>query len=278
MARKYETMAICYDFDGTLSPGYMQNYDFIPSLGLRISDFWSEVKRHTKEQNGDEILIYMGQMLRKAGADPDVKVTKDAFMQFGKTVELFSGVTDWFERIDSFGKEKEVHIEHFIISSGLREMIAGTEIAKHFKYIFASGFWYDKYNIAQFPAVAVNYTTKTQYLFRINKGSYDLSDNATVNKYTPNDERPVPFENIVFIGDGETDIPCFRLVKEQGGHSIAVYKPNTKGGKATGYKLKQQGRVNCVVPADYTENSPLDQYTKSIIDHVSVRAAKKRLE
>lgn len=277
MARKHVPLAICYDFDGTLSPGYMQNYDFIPKLGMKTGEFWAEVKKLTRDQHGDEILIYMGHMLRKADANA-VSVKREAIEKFGESIELFEGIEGWFSRVNEYGRSKEVGVQHFIISSGLREMIRGTRIGKQFREIFASGFWYDHEGVARFPALGVNYTTKTQYLFRINKGSLDVWDKDKINSYVPPDERPVPFRNMVFFGDGETDIPCFRLVKDQGGHSIAVYKPRAKkGGKGVAEKLIEQGRVNFAVPANYSEDSEADQAIKAIIDKVAADAALRRL-
>jgi phosphoserine phosphatase len=277
MSHKHVPLAICYDFDGTLSPGYMQNYDFIPKLGVKTSAFWAEVKKLAREQHGDEILIYMGLMLRKAD-QAGVSVKKEAIERFGQSIDLFEGVEDWFARTTDYGKKHGVAVEHFIISSGLREMIKGTKVGKHFREIFASGFWYDHEGVARFPALGVNYTTKTQYLFRINKGSLEVWDKDKVNSYVAPDDRPVPFKNMVFIGDGETDIPCFRLVKDQGGHSIAVYKPgDRKGGKAVAEKLIAQGRVNFAVPANYTEGKAADLTIKAIIDKIAADGALKRL-
>ncbi len=277
MARKHTHAAIAYDFDGTLSPGNMQEYDFIPKLGMKPKAFWSEVKELAKQQDGDEILIYMGQMLKKANA-ADVQITKSAFTQFGATIELFKGVTEWFDRINAYGREREVKIEHYIISSGLREMIRGTSIANHFSRIFASGFWYDQHDVARFPALGVNYTTKTQYLFRINKGELDVWDHSKINEYTPPKERPVPFSNMIFVGDGETDIPCFRLVKDQGGHSIAVYRSSAKTkGKKYAENLIEQGRVHFALAADYQPESPLDQAVKLVIDKIALDAAFARM-
>ncbi len=147
-------------------------------------------------------------------------------------------------------------------------MIAGTPISKHFTRIFASSFIYDHHGVASWPAMALNYTTKTQFIFRINKGSLDVYDHSVINDYVPPEERPIPFKHMVFIGDGETDVPCFRLVKDQGGHSIAVYKPNSQKTKTE--KLLKDGRVNFIAPADYNEGKQIDQVVKAIIDKVAV--------
>ncbi len=269
MSKKNAPLAICYDFDGTLSPGYMQDYEFIPKIGMTSDDFWNDVTRLAEEQHGDGILIYMGLLLRKADA-AGVSVKEKNLEKFGEKIKLFKGVQEWFDRINAYGHDKEIEIEHYIISSGLRELIRGTPIGKYFKEIFASGYWYDHEGIARFPAIGVNYTTKTQYLFRINKGSLNVWDREKINRYIPDDERPVPFSNIVFFGDGDTDIPCFRLVKDQGGHAIAVYeKTKSNEGKSRALELIDQGRVNFVVPADYTQGSEADNLIKAIIEKKS---------
>jgi len=266
MARKKPTIAICYDFDGTLSPGNMQEYDFFPQLGIKPGDFWKEAKERAKKQHGDSILAYMCLMIEKAVASGKVRITRKAFVDYGKQVELFDGVVDWFKRINEYGREKRANIEHYIISSGIREMIEGTPIFRKFKKIYASGFWYDQHDVAKWPAQALNFTTKTQFLFRINKGCLDEWDNVEVNKYVPENKRSVPFKRIIYLGDGTTDIPCMKLVKAQGGYSIAVYRPNTKGAKDAAKSLLKEDRVNFVLPADYTDGSALDKQVKAIID------------
>ena len=269
MSKKNTPLAICYDFDGTLSPGYMQDYEFIPKIGMTSDDFWKDVTRLAEEQHGDGILIYMGLLLRKADA-AGVSVKRKNLEKFGEKIKLFNGVQDWFNRVNAYGREKEIDIEHYIISSGLRELIRGTPIAKYFKEIFASGYWYDHEGIARFPAIGVNYTTKTQYLFRINKGSLNVWDREKINRYIPDEERPVPFSNIVFFGDGDTDIPCFRLVKDQGGHAIAVYeKTKSNEAKSRALELIDQGRVNFAVPTDYSHGSEADRLIKAIIDKIA---------
>jgi len=272
VARKHIEMAIAYDFDGTLADGNMQEHQFLPDIGMKPNTFWAEVKRLTKEHQGDEVLIYMNLMLRKA-AEANVPVRQVDFKERGKTIHMFEGVEDWFDRITAYGKTKGVRIKHYLVSSGNVEILAGTPIATKFAQVYASKFMFDSNGVATWPALAVNYTTKTQYLFRINKGAFDLSDNSKVNQFVEKPDRPVPFENMVFIGDGSTDIPCFRLVKEQGGLSVAVFKPHTKGARGKANKYVKDGRVHCIAPAIYTEGSEIDLIIKASIDAVAARTA-----
>lgn len=275
MSKKLTPIAIAYDFDGTLAPGNMQEFDFIPEIGATTKKFWDDVALLAQTHEADNILMYMRLMLKKA-QQAQVQVRKENFSDFGKQVKLFPGVEGWFDRIDSYGRDKGADVQHFIISSGLREMIAGTSIAKKFSKIFASSFFYDHHGVAEWPALALNYTTKTQYLFRINKGVLNVYDHKSVNRYVPHSQRPVPFSNMIYVGDGETDIPCFRLVKEQGGHSIAVYKPHTKGAKETAQKLMQEGRVNFGAVADFSAGKAIDRYMKAVIDKVTSAAVVAR--
>lgn len=267
MAKKLIPMAISYDFDGTLAPGNMQEYDFIPALNMRSRQFWTSVDDLAKKHEMDQILAYMHTMLEEA-RKAKVAVRKVDFKTFGANIVMFPGVQDWFRRINAYAKGKGVRLDHFIISSGIREMVEGTPIYKEFKRVYASGFMFDHNGVACWPALAVNYTTKTQYLFRINKGSLDVHDNSVINKYVPKEQRPVPFEHMVFVGDGETDIPCMRLVKDQGGHSIAVYNPNKRGTKKHAEKLIEDGRATLFATADYQEGSAIDLAVKAIIDKV----------
>jgi haloacid dehalogenase-like hydrolase len=272
MGRKRIGMAIAYDFDGTLSPGNMQEYDFIPALGLRPKEFWKEVKQNAQKDDADEILAYMSLMLEKAH-HKKVSVRRQNFVDFGRGVELFTGVADWFDRINRYANDEKVCVQHFIISSGIREMVEGTAVAKHFAAIFASAFKYDHNDVAHWPALALNYTTKTQYLFRINKGNLNVWDNSRINEFVEKSKRSVPFERMIFIGDGQTDVPCMRLVKDQGGHSIAVYCKRKRFALKRAQDLLTQGRVNFVAPADYTDGSPLDQIVKAIVSKVAADGA-----
>ena len=202
----------------------MQERDFIPQIGMTKKSFWTEVRERCEKHQADNILIYMQLMLEKANA-AQVRIQRKNFVDYGKGLKLFSGVDKWFERINQYGKAGGIRVTHHVIASGIREMIMGTSIKKHFKDIYASSFCFDQHNVATWPALALNYTTKTQYLFRINKGIHNVFEHDRVNQYVAPADRAVPFTNMIFIGDGETDIPCFRLVKEQGGHSIAVFNP-----------------------------------------------------
>lgn len=267
MSRKLTPVAIAYDFDGTLAPGNMQEYDFIPALNMKSKEFWREVKKLTIDQEADEILAYMWLMLSKAQA-AHLPVRKSDFKAFGASIALFPGVLEWFDRLNTYGKAQGCKVEHFIISSGLREMIEGTSISKKFKKIYGSGFMFDHNGVAHWPAVAMNYTTKTQYIFRINKGSLDVHDNSVINQFVPKEDRPVPFENMLFLGDGETDIPCMRLVKDQGGHAIAVYNPGKRGAKDTAAKLVNDGRATLYAPANYEPGSQVEQAVQAVIDKI----------
>lgn len=271
MPKKLIPMAIAYDFDGTLAPGNMQEYDFIPALNMMSKAFWKSVNEIAQQHEMDQILAYMWAMLREADK-ADIRVHKTDFKNFGKNITLFPGVADWFKHINAYAKSKGIRLEHYIISSGIREMVEGTPIYKEFKKVYASGFMFDHNGVACWPALAVNYTTKTQYLFRINKGSLDVHDNSVINKFVPKDQRPVPFENMIFIGDGETDIPCMRLVKDQGGHSIAVYNGNKRGVKKHADQLVTEGRATLSAAADFQDGSAIDQCVKAIIDKVEAAA------
>ena len=264
-------VAIAYDFDGTLAPGNMQEHVFLPTLAIEKSAFWAKTNAMAKEQQGDQILTYMYQMLVEA-RHANLPMRRTDWQDHGRGITLFPGVADWFPRITAAGLDRGLDIQHFVISSGLREMIEGTPIHRFFKAVFASGFLYDASGVAVAPALAVNYTTKTQFLFRINKGALDLSDDKAVNAFVPPEKRSLPFANITFIGDGDTDVPCFRLVKEQGGHSIAVYpEGDDERGRRT-RRLLDEGRVHGVTSANYLPGGDLERRLLAILDLIIARA------
>ena len=269
-------MAIAYDFDGTLAPGNMQEYNFIPDLNMDKGEFWQEANELAKKHDMDEVLAYMHLMLIKA-KEKNIPIREEAFMKYGEKITFFEGVETYFERINAYAASKNMHLEHFIISSGLREFVKGTAIAKHFKTIFASGFEYDDNGVACWPALVVNYTNKTQYLFRINKGIYNSYDNTLINKSMPEDERAVPFSNFIYIGDGETDVPAMKMVNLYGGTTIAVYNPASvatphrpKSSKDICLDLIRQNRADYIAPTNYTEGGELDVMLKKIIDKTAM--------
>lgn len=271
MPKKLIPMAIAYDFDGTLAPGNMQEYDFIPALHMRSKQFWHTVNEIAVTHEADPILAYMHAMLEEA-RKAKVAVRKSDFKNYGAKIALFPGVQGWFDRINTYAKGKGVRLQHYIISSGLREMLEGTTIYKKFRKVYASGFMFDHNDVACWPALGLNYTTKTQYLFRINKGTLDVHDNSRINKFVPKADRPLPFENMIFIGDGETDIPCMRLVKDQGGHAIAVYNPDKYGSRKTAEQLITDGRATLIAPTDYQANSAVEKAVQAIIDRIESTA------
>ena len=276
MPTQHAYMAIVYDFDGTLAPGNVQENQFIPDVGMTKQDFWAEVQRMTKQHQADGILMYMRLMLKRAQA-AEKPVRKQDFEELATNVGLFQGVEGWFDRINDYGKQKGLQVQHYIVSSGNAEIIENTSIARHFEQIYASKFFYDENGVADWPALAINYTTKSQFLFRINKGAHDLSDSTQINQYVSMENRPVPFEHMVYVGDGETDVPCFRLVKEQGGLAIAVYKPNTGGAKQKALRFVEEGRVHRVARAVYSDGSDMDKIIKTRIDFLSAQIEQRKI-
>lgn len=261
MAAKKPIIALMYDFDKTLCTTDMQAYTFIPNLGMSADEFWTKASNLAENKKMDRILAYMYLMLDEAHIHRK-PIRRDDFVALGKDLELYDGVAGWFGRINQFGKEQGVTIKHYIISSGLREIIEGSSIYKEFDDVFAGEFLYDENGVACWPKNVVNYTTKTQFLFRINKGVLDISNDDDLNRFTPEENRPVPFRNMIYIGDGLTDVPCMKLVKVNGGCSIAVYQQGKRNKVAD---LIRDQRVNFIEPADYSEDSKLDVIVKDII-------------
>lgn len=256
-------LAICYDFDKTLSPDDMQAQGFIQEVGYDVKEFWTESNSLAEDNDMDQNLAYMYKMVENA--EGTMIFNKKTLADYGAKIKLFPGVNEWFERIKKFGEENGVIVEHYIISSGLKEMIDGTEVAQNgvFEKIYASSFYYNEKGVAKWPAQVVNFTNKTQFLFRIEKGVLDINDSG-VNEYFPPDKIRIPFRNMVYIGDSDTDIPCMKLVNSYGGNSIGVYNPETQD-KTKVYKMINDNRIKYFVPADYSENTALDSLIKNII-------------
>ena len=265
-------LAICYDFDRTLSPEDMQAQGYIQSIGYDVADFWKESNSLAADNDMDQNLAYMYTMVTKARGR--LVFNKEILKADGAKIKLYPGVDTWFTRVNQYGQEKGITIEHYIISSGLKEMIEGTMVAKYFKKIYASSFYFDDVGVAVWPAQAVNYTNKTQYLFRIKKGILDINDQK-VNDYFDPDKVVVPFRNMVYIGDSDTDILCMKLVNSNGGYSIGVYDSETQD-KTKVFKMLREHRIKYFAPADYREGSSLEGLIKNIVDRTKTNEVLER--
>lgn len=264
-------VALLYDFDRTLSTQDMQNYRFIPSLDMSPSEFWGAANDFAQENKMDGILAYMYTMIRKA-KEKGVVFDRETLVKMGKNIEFFNGVPTWFERINEYGKTKGVAVEHYIISSGLREILEGCAIRDSFKEIFACEFLYDEQGEPVWPKVSVNYTNKTQFIYRINKGVLDVSDDKRLNASMPDNDKRVRFSNMIYLGDGLSDVPCMKMVKAYGGKSIAVYDPEIKENEERFAKvadLLMKDRVDFILPADYSSGSALEDTVRNIISSMA---------
>ena len=260
-------IAIMYDFDKTLCTKDMQEYTFIPNLKMSPIEFWNEANKLRNIDKMDQVLTYMYLMVKKTD-DLGYHLTEKYLNEMGSDIELYPGVSDWFKRINKYGEEHGVIIEHYIISSGVKEIIEGSAIGKYFKKIYASEFYYDEFGHAVWPKVAINYTNKTQFLMRINKGVLDTSDDYGINKKMNDDDKRIPLSNMIYIGDGLTDVPCMKLTKDGGGVSVAVY---TDGSKEIAKVLEEEGRINYLAEANYEEGSKIDMVVKKNIDAIALK-------
>lgn len=273
-------VAIMYDFDKTLCTRDMQEYTFIPSLGIQPDDFWNGTGEIASKEQMDSVLTYMYCMITES-QQSGKPFTREDLVECGKHIEYLPGVEEWFERVNRYGEEAGVRVEHYVLSSGLKEIIEGSSIAKFFKKIFASEFLYDSQTGNPIWAkMAVNYTNKTQFVYRINKGVLDISNNVDVNASRPDDDRRVYFNNMIYIGDGLTDVPCMKLVKQSGGHSIALYQ---NGQKDKVQPLLIHERVDWIFEADYRKGQALDQAMHDLIcklgvDNKLIRLNKSQLK
>ena len=259
-------IALLYDFDRTLCTQDMQNYDFIPALGMEPGDFWREANAFGWRQHMDGVLAYMYTMIRKC-RELEIPLTRSFLSRCGENIVFFPGVRDWFARIDRFGELLGVQTEHYVISSGLREIIDGSAVAGAFKEIYASEFYYNDQGEPVWPKMAVNFTAKTQFVYRINKGVLDVSDDQTLNASMPDDSKRVPFTNMIYLGDGLSDVPCMKMMRSYGGQAIAVYQDANRPGVE---QLLRQGRVDFIFPADYREGAGLETTVKNIIRKMAV--------
>lgn len=268
MQEKETLVAIIYDFDKTLCDKDMQEYSFIPSLGMETSEFWRKTDEFVKREKMDKILGCMYMMLNESKNNGKF-ITKEYLRSLGADINFFPGILDWFERINEYGNKHGLKIEHYIISSGLREIIKGTEISKYFKEIYACEFLYDERGVAIWPKMSVNYTTKTQFLTRINKGVLDISNDTLLNEKMLDEDRRISTKNMIYLGDGFTDIPSMRMTRENGGYAIAVYQNNDKH---IAKSLLNDNRIDFYAEANYEENSEIDNLMKNILDEIAMKS------
>ncbi len=264
-------IALVYDFDGTLSPKPMQEYAFLPKLGIKAEDFWAECTALARAERADPLITYMHLMYKKA-KERGIRIDRADLVAQGRHVELYAGVPKWFAAIDRYvadhAKSTGATIKHYLVSSGLTEIIEGTSIYKNFANVFASEYWFDAYDLP-FPKRVITDTGKTQYLFRINKGLEDYND--SINAHMPEALRPIPFSNMVYFGDGETDVPSMALLKKNGGAAIAVYTPGGSAEKC--FDLFKAGRCDFYAAADYRPRSDLFRRTTLLLDRIIAEIA-----
>lgn len=275
MSKKPTKVAMIYDFDETLSVTYMQDYILIPSLGMKPGTFWKKANQWSRDNCADQVTGSMYYFFKTA-KEKGIKLTRQFFCEAAKSITYFDGVEEWFDRINEYGKKRDLQIEHYIVSSGYEEIIAGASIRKHFTDVFGCSYAFGEDGTPVWPARVVNYSTKTQYLSKINKGLGKLEDRA-VNEFMPDEERPIPFRRMIYFGDGMTDIPSMKLTKQRGGSAIAVYQPKSKH-KQNAIKLLSDDRVNFALPADYREGKQIDIVVKTILDKLATERDLEELQ
>ena len=259
-------IAFLYDFDKTLCTTDMQDYAFIPSLGYTPAEFWGKANAFGWENRMDGLLAYMYTMIQECAAQ-NIKLDRAFLNHCGESIQLFPGVREWFARINAFGESLGVQVEHYVISSGLREIIEGSGIAQEFREIYACEFYYNENGDACWPKLDVNFTNKTQFVYRINKGILDVSRDKELNDSMPDDSKRVPFTNMIYMGDGLSDVPCMKMMRAYGGQAIAVYQASNRQGVE---KLLADGRVDFIFPADYREGMELDRTVRDILRKMTI--------
>lgn len=259
-------IAFLYDFDKTLCTTDMEDYAFIPSLGYTPAEFWGKANAFGWENRMDGLLAYMYTMIQECAAQ-NIKLDRAFLNHCGESIQLFPGVREWFARINAFGESLGVQVEHYVISSGLREIIEGSGIAQEFREIYACEFYYNENGDARWPKLDVNFTNKTQFVYRINKGILDVSRDKELNDSMPDDSKRVPFTNMIYMGDGLSDVPCMKMMRAYGGQAIAVYQASNRQGVE---KLLADGRVDFIFPADYREGMELDRTVRDILRKMTI--------
>jgi len=267
---KQNTIALVYDFDGTLIPKTMQEYTIIPRLKLDSDKFWSQIIKEANDTEGEIMMIYMRQLITHAES-MNINITREEFKLMASKIKYFKGVETWFDNINQYIKSKhhKIKVAHYVISAGHHEILESTSIHHKLTNVFGSKYYFDDKGRATFPKNVVTDTAKTQFLFRINKGKEKVSD--SINSHMPEDKRPIPFENMIYIGDGLTDVPSMALIKKQNGHAVSVYPKNSKEQKKVSADLLSAKRVDFIAEANYTKSSILYKRICLLIDMISAR-------
>src|SRR5512141_2791076 len=270
------TIALVYDFDGTLSPQPMQEYTVLPKIGVAPAEFWAMVNREARETESDPMLVYMRHII-EALERVRVDVKREDFAAMARAIEYFPGVATWFTRMNAYVRRRSkgaVKLQHYLISAGQKEILDGVSIRKHFKRVYASEYHFNHHGVGTFPKLLVTDTLKTQFLFRINKGLELVTD--SINEHMPEAERPIPFANMIYVGDGMTDVPSMALTKKSGGHTVAVYDRGRRTGRATCVKLLNAGRADFIAEADYRRDSKLSRRVQLLLDAIIAGIAYRR--
>jgi hypothetical protein len=270
------TIALVYDFDGTLSPQPMQEYTVLPKIGVEPAEFWASVNREARETESDPMLVYMRHIIEALEREK-VDVKREDFAAMASAIEYFPGVATWFTRVNAYVKKRsrgQVKLAHYLISAGQKEILDGVSIRRHFKRIYASEYHFNHHGVATFPKLLVTDTLKTQFLFRINKGLELVTE--SINEHMPEAERPIPFANIIYVGDGMTDVPSMALTKKSGGHTVAVFDPKSEKQRAICMKLLEAGRADFIAEADYRKSSKLSRRVELLLDAIIADVAYRR--
>jgi len=264
-----------YDFDGTLTPQPMQDYTVLPALGIKPSLFWADVDAEAERTGGDPMLTYMRMLLERM-TERGQHISREDLRALGARIRYFPGVTGWCQRVNAYARRGHagVRLKNYIVSAGQKEILEGIHIRKHFARVFASEYFFDRRGIATFPNRVVNDTTKTQYIFRINKGVEDVR--LSINTHMPEEDRAIPFSNIVYVGDGMTDVPGMTVTKKNGGYAIAVHRSGDKRGMGVCKSLLAAGRIDFFAPADFRKGSRLDRGVRLILDIVIAKIRYQR--